>query len=164
MLTNSLPDFKNVTIDVVSIVTEDEDWSEGTVVTSTIQVHLSSFSVAFKSLLNMVQDGRNVEDLLEQAGFLTPEASLPTRCRTWMDERSGITWPFSEVGKVQPLHYRCEAVGGGLLAGYCRWNYTQDAAIHFDPRECQRLDFCPRSYTGLAGTFCVSLTPASAWD
>ncbi|KAK8400730.1 hypothetical protein O3P69_002498 [Scylla paramamosain] len=162
-LSASLPHFEDFPIDVLSIVTKDEVESNVAVVSTRVQIHLPSSSAAFGIVLAMVRGGRGLEDLLERTGLLSPAAAFPTRCRRWTEETSGIAWPFSEVGKVQPLHYRCEAAGGGLLAGRCRWNYTHGAALHFDPHECQRFDFCPRGYTGLAGAFCVSLTPASTW-
>ncbi|XP_045123010.1 LOW QUALITY PROTEIN: uncharacterized protein LOC123511299 [Portunus trituberculatus] len=159
-LNASLPHFEDFPIDVVSIVEEDDV----AVVSARVQVHLPSSSTAFSSVLAMLRGGREFENLLERAGLLIPAAAFPTRCRRWTEEPFGIEWPFSEVGKVQPLHYRCEATRGRLLAGRCHWNYTHGATIRFDPRECQRFDFCPRGYTGLAGTFCVSLTAASTWD
>lgn len=162
---SSLDGFDYFPIDVVSLQ-EDKTESEG-VVNARVQVHLPAASDAFTALLNMLRKGRGVERVLEEAGFPAPSrASLPTRCRstnTMLPGGNTVSWPFTTAGRVQPRHHRCEAAGDRLLTGRCRWNYTHGANIHFDARRCQRFDFCPRGYKGLAGNFCVLLTTANTW-
>ncbi|XP_050735928.1 uncharacterized protein LOC127008236 [Eriocheir sinensis] len=162
----SLHGFDDFPIDVASLQ-ENEAESEG-LVSARAQVHLPAASVAFTTLLDMLREGRGVERLLEGAGFLASSAAaLPTRCRNTTAVMPGgntVLWPFTAAGRVQPRHHRCEAAAGGLLTGLCRWNYTHGATVLFDASRCQRFDFCPQGYTGLADSFCVSLTPADTWD
>ncbi|XP_063869301.1 uncharacterized protein LOC135105166 isoform X2 [Scylla paramamosain] len=151
---------------VVSLNTHNS--TSNTFVTSRVQIHFSSNTSAFEELLEMLHSEHRIKAFLERVGFLSSSmASLSTWCtkRTAiLPYRNSVTWPFSEVGKVQPLHYRCEDAHGNLVVGHCRWNYTHGAAIHFDHHKCKRFDFCPREYTGLAGAYCVSRTSASTWD
>lgn len=162
----SVHGFDNFPIDVVSLQ-EDEPESLG-LVGARAQIHLPAASDAFATVLHMLHADRVMEGMLENAGFLASSTvTLPTRCRNTTVALPGgntVSWPFTEAGRVQPRHYRCEADDGGLLSGICRWNYTHGAAVHFNPRRCQRFDFCPRGYTGLAGSFCVFLAPTSTWE
>ncbi|XP_045123352.1 uncharacterized protein LOC123511481 isoform X2 [Portunus trituberculatus] len=156
----------NYTINAVSI--NKQNFTSNTFVNSLVQIQLSSTTTAFEKLLEILHSESSIKELLKSAGFLSSSmVFLATRCRkrtNILPYRNSVTWPFSEVGEVQPLHYRCEDAHGNLVVGHCRWNYTHGAAIHFDSHKCKRFDFCPSDYTGLAGTFCVSRTSATTWD
>nr|AEK99382.1 lipoprotein receptor [Callinectes sapidus] len=155
----------NYTVNAVSI--NKHNFKSSTSISARVQIHLSSTTTAFEKLLGMLHIENSIKTLLEERGFQSSMAFFSTRRRERKDTfpyGNSATWPFSEVGEVQPLHYRCEDAHGNLVVGHCRWNYTHGATIHFDRRKCKRFDFCPLDYTGLAGAYCVSRTSASTWD
>ncbi|XP_053647572.2 uncharacterized protein [Cherax quadricarinatus] len=166
--TAHFPDFNNYTVDLTSTVMESSG-SEDAFVKYRFQVHIPSVGDHFKRVQKLFDNDTQVyKDLFKSNGYLkTSSAALSSYClkqRVNYENGNQILWPFTAIGKVNPLNYRCEISGNRLQPGHCRWNYTHGATIDFDPFRCKRFEYCPRHYTGVADRICLSYTSPDTWE
>ncbi|XP_045584715.2 uncharacterized protein [Procambarus clarkii] len=162
------PDSDNYTVDLISVEKELTGSAE-TVFKYRYQVHIPNRGDLFTRVLERFQNESQVnKGLFDKSGyFKISSAAFSSYCfKQTVKYINGnqIVWPFSVVGKVNPLNYRCEISSNRLQPGHCRWNYTHGATIDFDPSRCKRFEYCPRNYTGVAEHICFSLTSPDTWE